>query len=197
MLGHDEFGINDNFFAIGGHSLAASLLVSRIEQRFGRAPSLAVLLQNPTIAMLAPQLLPPDPEADPELLTRSTLTRRAADPCFVALQREGQAAPIFVIHGHRGEVFCYAAFANALAPNRPVYGLQARGIDGRDERHRSLEEMAEHYADLIESHHPHGVVHLLGQSAGGWHAWAVGSVLLNRGHSLWLGPAHVPDPVHR
>jgi acyl-coenzyme A synthetase/AMP-(fatty) acid ligase len=137
VLGHDEFGINDNFFAIGGHSLAASLLVSRIEQSCGHAPSVAVLLQNPTIAMVAPQLLPPDPEADAELLTRSTLTRKALDPCFVALHREGRGAPIVVIHGYGGDVFCYGAFANALAPTRPIYGLQARGIDGRDERHRA------------------------------------------------------------
>jgi thioesterase domain-containing protein len=67
-----------------------------------------------------------------------------------------------------------------------VHGLQARGIDGHGERHRSLQEMAEHYADLIDRHYPHGVVHLLGQSAGGWYAWAVASVLLSRGRSIGM-----------
>lgn len=38
--------------------------------------------------------------------------------------------------------------------------------------------MAEHYATLIEQHWPEGVVHLLGQSAGGWYVWAVATELL-------------------
>jgi thioesterase domain-containing protein len=41
------------------------------------------------------------------------------------------------------------------------------GIDATSERHRSVEAMAEHYANLIDAHWPEGVVHLLGQSAGG------------------------------
>ncbi|MFN7819587.1 MAG: amino acid adenylation domain-containing protein [Cyanobacteriota bacterium] len=53
VLGHGEFGINDNFFAIGGHSLLAARLLSRIEKSHGRAISLAAVFQNPTIAELA------------------------------------------------------------------------------------------------------------------------------------------------
>ncbi|MCP9888742.1 amino acid adenylation domain-containing protein [Cyanobium sp. ATX 6A2] len=53
VLGHGEFGITDNFFAVGGHSLAAVRLVTRIEQAFGRGPSLAAVFQSPTIAGLA------------------------------------------------------------------------------------------------------------------------------------------------
>jgi thioesterase domain-containing protein len=60
------------------------------------------------------------------------------------------------------------------------------GIDGTSERHRSVEAIAEHYANLIDEHWPAGVVHLLGQSAGGWYAWAVASELLRRGRSLGL-----------
>ena len=53
VLGHSDFGITDNFFAIGGHSLAAARLVSRIEQSHGLCSPLAALFQNPTIAGLA------------------------------------------------------------------------------------------------------------------------------------------------
>lgn len=56
VLGHSDFGITDNFFAIGGHSLAAARLVSRIEQAIGSAPTLAALFQNPSIAGLTPLL---------------------------------------------------------------------------------------------------------------------------------------------
>jgi arthrofactin-type cyclic lipopeptide synthetase C len=60
------------------------------------------------------------------------------------------------------------------------------GIDATSERHRSVEAMAEHYANLIDEHWPEGVVHLLSPSAGGWYAWAVASELLRRGRSLGL-----------
>jgi thioesterase domain-containing protein len=93
---------------------------------------------------------------------------------------------LFVIHGYGGDVFCYTDFAHALAPDRPVYGLQAKGVDGSSERQQSVEEMAEHYAGLIDRHQPQGVVHLLGQSAGGWVVWAVAGVLLRRGRSIGM-----------
>jgi thioesterase domain-containing protein len=120
------------------------------------------------------------------LMENTNAAAAVGDPCLVPLQPHGEAAPLFVIHGYAGDVFCYTDFARALAPHRPVYGLQAMGIDGTSERHRSLEEMAVHYANLIDQHWPDGVVHLLGQSAGGWYAWAVAAELLRRGRSLGM-----------
>ncbi len=50
VLGPDRVGIHDNFFDLGGHSLRAVQIVSRIRQVFGRDLRLARLLENPTIA---------------------------------------------------------------------------------------------------------------------------------------------------
>jgi amino acid adenylation domain-containing protein len=172
VLGHGDFGIHDNFFQVGGHSLAAARLIAALNDQLSIRLPIATIFHAPEIGLLA------------DLLGRSSVLPAAIDPCFVPLQREGRAAPLFVIHGYAGDVFCYTAFADAMAPTRPVYGLQARGVDGHGERHRSLQEMAEHYADLIERHRPEGVVHLLGQSAGGWYTWAVASVLVSRGRSI-------------
>ena len=137
---------------------------------------IATIFHAPQIALLAQHI--ENASANP--------TAAAGDPCLVPLQVQGEAAPLFVIHGYAGDVFCYTDFARYLAPNRPVYGLQAMGIDGTSERHRSVEAMAYHYADLIEQQWPDGVVHLMGQSAGGWYAWAVAAELLRRGRSLGM-----------
>jgi hypothetical protein len=64
VLGHHDFGVTDDFFDIGGHSLHAARLISRIEFAFGTAPSLFSFFQYSTIATLAPLLVPLDPEAD-------------------------------------------------------------------------------------------------------------------------------------
>ncbi|MGB5135632.1 MAG: non-ribosomal peptide synthetase [Prochlorococcaceae cyanobacterium] len=57
VLGHHDFGVTDNFFEIGGHSLTATRIISRIESTFGKAPPLAFFFQNPNITALEQRLL--------------------------------------------------------------------------------------------------------------------------------------------
>jgi thioesterase domain-containing protein len=102
------------------------------------------------------------------------------------VQGQGESSPLFVIHGGGGDVFIHVHLARCLAPRRPVYGLQAVGIDGSEARHRTVEEMASHYASEILRLRPQGPLHLLGYSGGGWYAWAVAAEILRRGGCLGL-----------
>ncbi|HEX5715931.1 MAG TPA: beta-ketoacyl synthase N-terminal-like domain-containing protein, partial [Thermoanaerobaculia bacterium] len=56
MLGIDRVGVLDSFFDLGGHSLMATQLVSRIRDRLGAEVALDAFFAAPTIADLAPQL---------------------------------------------------------------------------------------------------------------------------------------------
>jgi acyl carrier protein len=49
VLQRENVGVNDNFFALGGHSLTAIQLIIRIEKNFGVKISLRNLLSKPTI----------------------------------------------------------------------------------------------------------------------------------------------------
>jgi non-ribosomal peptide synthetase component F/acyl carrier protein len=69
MLGLDEVGIDDDFFDLGGHSLMAATLVSRIRATWSIALSIDTFFEFPSVAQLAPQLRGMAP-------SRSRLTRK-------------------------------------------------------------------------------------------------------------------------
>jgi amino acid adenylation domain-containing protein len=190
VLGHSDFGITDNFFLVGGHSLSSARLTALIEQRLGRPLPLSVLFQQPTLRELSQWLASADPSTadQPDALPFGTAAHaittrdgRSGFRSLVTLQHQGEAPALFVVHGGNGDVYIHLHLARCLAPHRPVHGLQAVGFDGSAPRHRSVAEMAAHYADEILRCQPSGPHHLLGYSGGGWYAWAVAAELHRRG----------------
>lgn len=55
-LGVGRIGIEDNFFDLGGDSLTAAGLVSRVNLAFGTAVSITALFDSPTVEGLAERL---------------------------------------------------------------------------------------------------------------------------------------------
>ncbi|MCP5104464.1 MAG: non-ribosomal peptide synthetase, partial [bacterium] len=53
VLNIDKIGIHDNFFQLGGHSLKAVSIVSRINQEFGVRLPISIIFEESTIAQLA------------------------------------------------------------------------------------------------------------------------------------------------
>ncbi|HVE64939.1 MAG TPA: amino acid adenylation domain-containing protein, partial [Thermoanaerobaculia bacterium] len=56
VLGLDRVGIHDNFFALGGHSLHATQIISRVREAFRVELPLRALFQVPTVAGLAHEI---------------------------------------------------------------------------------------------------------------------------------------------
>lgn len=74
ILGSDRFGIHDNFFDSGGHSLTATQLVTRIRKNFGVELSLRDFIKSPTIAGLA------------ELVEESILSKASDEKLFALVE---------------------------------------------------------------------------------------------------------------
>ncbi|GAB6041887.1 class I SAM-dependent methyltransferase [Endothiovibrio diazotrophicus] len=56
VLGHDRVGVTDDFFALGGHSLSTTRVVSRIHTRWRVEVPLSALFERPTVQAMAPYL---------------------------------------------------------------------------------------------------------------------------------------------
>ena len=67
ILNIKEIGINNNFFEIGGHSLRATALTSRIYKEFGIRIALSSIFENPTIKELSKLVLKEDKREVPSI----------------------------------------------------------------------------------------------------------------------------------
>ncbi|EID79258.1 siderophore 2,3-dihydroxybenzoate-glycine-threonine trimeric ester bacillibactin synthetase, partial [Rhodococcus opacus RKJ300 = JCM 13270] len=169
VLGVPRVGIDDSFFDLGGHSLSATQLVSRIRSVSGVEVPIRVIFESPTVAELAPRL---GEEAEPDSL----------DPfaAILPIRSEGLGPPLWCVHPGGGLSWCYMGL-RAHLPGRPIYGLQARGFDGMTPLPTSIETMAADYLEQILTVQDEGPFLLLGWSFGGLVAHAIATALERRG----------------
>jgi acyl carrier protein len=57
ILGREPIGIKDNFFDLGGHSLKATRLLSKINMDFGVSIGIQTIFQEPTIESIAHRIV--------------------------------------------------------------------------------------------------------------------------------------------
>ena len=146
-------GIDENFFDLGGDSSLAVRLFSDIAKATGRELPPVTIYRAPTIAAMA------------------ALLEQADAPQFpgVVLLKPGAVAKpsVFIAHGLGGTVIDLYQPVKYLQTDLPVYGLQAKGIDGLSDPLDSIEEMAEYHLQDIVRVQPRGPYLLIGYSLGG------------------------------
>jgi amino acid adenylation domain-containing protein len=182
-------GVQDNFFEVGGHSLAAVRLFAQIEKEFGQALPVSRLFETPTVEGLASAL-------------RGDGSRRPVSS-LVAIRTEGSRSPVFLVHSGRGHVLIYLELVSFLDREQPVYGLQALLAEDGRPLHTSIPEMAAHYLSEIRSVQPSGPYLLGGSSLGGNVAFEMARQLERAGEEVALvalfdsnvpGDSSVPPP---
>jgi nonribosomal peptide synthetase DhbF len=177
LLRREQVGIHDDFFALGGHSLMATRLSSRIHKHFGVLMPMSTIIKYPTVAELA------------SLVLFGGIPTDDADPFAVVLPLNGdpgtEKPPMWFFHPAGGLGWPYFSFVPHVSDRR-AYALQSRGSNGIDALAGSVEEMVDDYVTEMLKIQPEGPFCLIGWSYGGTIVPAVAEELCRRGHEIEL-----------
>lgn len=172
VLGVERVGIHDDFFALGGQSLAAMRLFARLYRITGKNVPLVTLFQCRTVEKLAQAL----ESGGYELLWKN----------LVSIKPSGTRPPFYCVHGVGGNILEFEHMARYMDSDQPLYGIQAQGLDGRLPRHGSVQEMATHYIKQIREFQPEGPYYFGGSSFGGLVAYEMARQLEALGQSVGI-----------
>jgi amino acid adenylation domain-containing protein len=167
VLGIRSVGVTDDFFNLGGDSLAASELFTEIAAIYGTEFPASTLLQASTIEQVATLIVTGDSD----------------NSSLVSIQPAGSAPPFFCVHGIGGDVISFRPLSILLGDDQPLYGLRA-GEGGKDRV--TVEEIATHYASEMQRVQPEGAYHLGGYSFGGTIAFEMARQLVGQGKTVGL-----------
>ncbi|NNE95749.1 MAG: amino acid adenylation domain-containing protein [Acidimicrobiales bacterium] len=171
VLEQPDLQPDDNFFDVGGHSMLAMSLVSRIKTELDLIVGLSQLLESGTARSLA------------DALSASTdhdvgFDSEPAPPRYLVCMRpyDPSLDNLFVIHGAGGDVLTFRALGAELEGELNVIGVQSAGVDGVSPMHTGRSQMVEEYLEEIRNLQPEGPYLLAGFSTGG----VIGSAMAER-----------------
>jgi acyl transferase domain-containing protein/thioesterase domain-containing protein len=172
LLGVEHVGLDDDFFALGGHSLVGVRLFGKIKKAWQVDLELAVLFEARTVRQLA------------EVVRKSNQPATLAPKSWatlVPIQPNGSRTPLFCVHAVGGDVIFYEQLARALGPDQPFYAFQSPLVSKIETRHVSIEELASMYVREMRSFFPQGPYLIGGASFGGLVAFEMAKQLYAQG----------------
>jgi amino acid adenylation domain-containing protein len=187
LLGIPEIGRDEDFFALGGHSLMALRLFSRMSREFGRSLPLAALLNHPTVSRLAALI---DSEA-------AAVPGDGRKGHLVTLSDRGTPPPLFCIHGGDGGVIFYRGLAERMTGEHPIHAIESLALSTSTPIvPSSVEETAAAYVRELLAVYPQGPFRLAGYSFGGVVAHEMACQLVEMGHRVeFLGLFDTHNPT--
>ncbi len=179
ILDISNVGREDDFFALGGHSLSAMRLIALLDSKLKTRLSIRSLFEAPTVAGLA-AAVKNSSQAD-RTTTYDPLIRLTQ-----ARPTETPSRPILVcFHGSTGlaSIFAQPSFLDPLRDRVDVIAVQARGIFDDRQPFEDYRDMITCYSDALQTAITDRPCVLLGWSLGGHLAFDVACKLARAGNS--------------
>ena len=183
---NQEIGVDDDFSELGGHSMLAMQLISRMSKTLGFQPSIPVFFQNSTVRKLSAvydREKQAGASADARHGAAAETLIAEPSPHLIAFQEKGSRPPFFFLHGDwaGGGIYC-GRLSQRLGEDQPFYALPPYR-SGKSEV-LTLDEMVEHHLAAIRAHTPHGPYLLGGYCVGATVAVEVARKLVQQGEEI-------------
>jgi acetoacetyl-CoA synthetase len=169
-LKHPELDADSNFFEFDGNSDNAREILREVERLSGRHLHPAMICLAPTVASLIRLLEQPE----------------VRFPALTQLKPGTDPRPLFITHGFGGSILEFWPLVRYIQSSSPIYGMQAKGLDGMDEPFKTIEEIAQFFVDAIREVKPRGPYLLVGYSLGGLVTLEMAQRLLAAGEKVDL-----------
>ncbi|MGS2590157.1 amino acid adenylation domain-containing protein [Streptomyces hebeiensis] len=180
-LGVERVGRDDDFYALGGHSL----LTMRITARLARTHSIELafrdFLRHRTVRAMARQVASRTAAAQavaPGPGRQESPPAPAEEPSpLIWLGDTGEGDPLFCVHPGGGSAHWYRHLAEVYAGERPVAAFEWPGLHSDAPAPESLAEVAAAYVAALRRERPHGPYHILGWCGSSGIAWEMARAL--------------------
>ena len=152
VLGVDRVGLQDNFFALGGHSILAARACAEIHARLRHKIPLSVFFGATNLALLADAIVQ-EQSLQPAVV-------------IVPLQTQGQRAPLFIMPTMSGSPWISSSLMECWDRKRPVYALGLAGDNAPWGEWATLPEIASYCVVALREAKIAGPLHIMGHCFG-------------------------------
>jgi thioesterase domain-containing protein/acyl carrier protein len=176
VLGVPVTDVNSDFFDMGGHSLMAARLISKIQRTFGVPLSLAAFLDSGTTVAQLAELLGAEGPSKTDRVT--------------------SCPPLHFIFSDISSAMSLRHFTTLWGAAQPVHALTPEQPGGRFDLSVTIQQHASQALAAIRSRQPDGPLALAGYSFGGLVAYEIARQAIDAGqHVDWLGILDTETPA--
>lgn len=163
-------GLDDDFFALGGTSLLAAVMLWRVRKELGADLPISTPARAPTVRTLA------------ALIAGTT----SHGEHLVPLRTDGNRTPLFLAPGQGGSTLGFVQLARHLSPARPVWGLDLQRRRDEPAEPQTFERLVDKYLTAMRSVQPSGPYLVGGWCLGGEVAYQIAQRLREEGDEAAL-----------
>jgi len=183
VLKRPAIGVEDDFFALGGHSFLAINLISQIMRYFGHRLAVAEIFQHSTPREMARVI--------------DHHKKSMASSALVCMNKGSEEVPpLYLMHPVGGNILCYSDLVRFFSRQKPFYAVQA--LPAEHASQATVEEIASGYLQFIKKRDRYGQYELGGWSFGGLLAFELAQKAAASGDpptALYLFDPTVPEDL--